>query len=121
MALPKLQYIQRFEVHENLVDYYQEFVMKLVEAHKKQGLTKSWTVYENTFKPIRDTREYIFIRELESWSDIDTLSAEQSLAKILIDAFGEKEGMQILQMGKKTIKKISTEVISRIDMMTLKQ
>lgn len=115
MVLPKLQYIQKFEVHESLMDYYQEFIIKLVAAHKKLGIQKSWTVYENTFKPILDTREFIFVRELESWSDIDKLSNEEPMPKILIDAYGEKEGIQLLQIGKKSIKKITTEVISKID------
>lgn len=117
--LPKLIYIQRFEIHENLVDAFTDFIMKLKEAHRNKEIENKWTVYENSFGSIEATREFIFMREMDSWIKMDDFANEDSLGKLLIDTFGQQQGLQILQVGKRAIKKITTEVISRVDYMSI--
>lgn len=119
MTLPKLLYIQTFQVHENFVHFYQQFVEKLVEAHKKMGNGDLWSVFENNFKKVGSVREFIFMREMDSWSNMDDLSKEAPLAKLLVSAYGEKEGLQYLELGRRAIRSYSTEVLSKLDNLSL--
>lgn len=115
MASSKLLYMQKVVVHLPMVDLYQQFLNKLVIAQKKNGTEQHWTVYEPTFSTIRNTKEFVFIREMDSWADIDIMEKEDPLAKLMMDHFGEKEGIQWLNVAQKAVKSITTSVLSKMD------
>ena len=98
MSLPNLQYIQTVEVHSDMVELYQQFIMKLISAQKAMNLDRSWIVYENPFAVSEKTRQFIFIRPLANWSSIDEISKEESLSSILNETYGEAEAIQ--QIGR---------------------
>jgi hypothetical protein len=112
--LPNLQYIQIVVVHAEMAEVYQQFLRKLISAHKSLGLDKNWTVYENSFSTIRDTREFIFTRALDNWAEIDAISVEDPLTKIMADVYGESDALQWMKVVQRAIKKITTKVYSKI-------
>lgn len=114
MNLPNLQYIQTVEVYADLVELYQQFIMKLISAQKAMKLEKSWIVYENPFAVTEKTREFIFIRPLDNWSEMDAISKEESLSSILKEIYGEQEAMQLLTVAQRAIKQTTTSVLSKV-------
>lgn len=119
MELPNLQYIQIVEVHSEMAEVYQQFLRKLITAHKTQKIAKKWTVYENSFVTIRNSREFIFIRGLESWSDFDIISKENPITKIMADVYGENDALHWMKIVQSAVKKITTFVYSKIADLTL--
>lgn len=115
VQLPKLQYIQTIEVHSNMAELYQQFLLKLTSAYKELGLDQSWSVYEDVFKPQRTTRSYIFIRPMTGWSDLDNISEEDGIAKIMAKAYGENEAMQWMKIVQQSVKEIKTTVYSKMN------
>ena len=115
MTSSKLLYIQKVVVHLPMVELYQQFLDKLVVAQKKNGNEQSWTVYEPTFTTIRNTREFVFIREMDSWAEIDEMEKEDPLAKIIMEYYGDKEGVQWLNIAQKAVKSVSTSVLSKME------
>ena len=98
-----------------MAELYHQFLLKLVDAHKKIGLEKPWSVYENVFGKVKGHREFIFIRELSNWSELDNISKEDPISKIMADAFGENEAMQWMSIVQKAVATIETNVLSKFD------
>ena len=98
-----------------MVDLYQQFLDKLVIAQRKNSTDLPYCIYEPTFNTVRNTKEFVFIREMESWSDIDKMEKEDPLAKIIMSHLGEKEGIQWLNIAQKAVKSISTSVLSKMN------
>lgn len=119
MTLPDLLYIQKILVHENFLESYQQFLRKLIAAHKNQNINKNWVVYEKPFGTVSNHREFIFIRSLNSWSDLDIISKEESMSQILSNAFGETEALQWLKIAQTSIMKITTEIYSKMKEISL--
>ncbi|MHA2252006.1 MAG: hypothetical protein ACXAD7_16705 [Candidatus Kariarchaeaceae archaeon] len=119
MALPNLQYIQKVEVHGELAEVYQQFLRKLISAHKTLRIKKNWIVYENSFSSIRKTREFIFIRGLKAWAEIDEISKEDPLTKIMVDVYGENDALKWMKVVQQAVKKITTLVYSKIPELSL--
>ena len=115
MSLPNLQYIQTIEVHSDMVELYQQFIMKLISAQKAMKLEKSWIVYENPFLESEKTRQFIFVRPLENWSEMDQISKEDSLSSILKEIYGETEAMQLLTIAQRSVKQTTTSVLSKLE------
>ena len=76
---------------------------KVVEAHKRQDVEKTWTVYENSFTKVDEVREFYIIREMQDWSKMEDIMSEEAIGKVLSDAFGESQGAQILATGQRVI------------------
>ncbi len=119
MTLPKLQYVQFVEVHGEMAEVYQQFLRKLISAYKSMNFSKKWVVYENSFCIVEDSREFIFIRELDAWSDLDGISKEDPLTKIMADVYGESDALQWMEIVRRAVKKISTCVYSKIPELSL--
>ncbi|MCH8908550.1 MAG: hypothetical protein IH840_15800 [Candidatus Heimdallarchaeota archaeon] len=113
MSLPNLQYIQTVEVYSDMAEVYQQFLRKMISAHKASGIKNKWTVYENTMGIVRTTREFIFIRALDNWAQLDEIAKEDPLTKIMLDIYGETDSLQWMKVAQKSVKKITTSVISR--------
>ncbi|MHA2032835.1 MAG: hypothetical protein ACW99Q_25995 [Candidatus Kariarchaeaceae archaeon] len=114
MSLPSFQYIQTVEVHSDMVELYQQFIIKLISAQKAMKLEKSWVVYENPFSENEKTRQFIFVRPLNNWSEMDEISKEDSLSSILKEIYGENEAIQLLTVAQRSIKQTTTSVLSKI-------
>ena len=111
---PKLFYIQNVKVHIEMAELYQQFLLRLGKAYEDIGIDKPWTVYENTFSKVSRHREFIFVRNLSKWSDIDEITEEQALSQILAQAYGENEAMKWMNVVQKAVKSIETQVLSRL-------
>ena len=114
MSLPNLQYIQTVEVHSDMVELYQQFIVKLISAQKAMKLEKSWVVYENPFSADEKSQNFIFVRPLEKWSEMDEISSEESLSTIMKEIYGEQEAMQWLTVAQRAIKQTTTTVLTKV-------
>lgn len=114
MSLPNLQYIQTVDVHLDMVELYQQFIVKLISAQKAMKLEKSWIVYENPFPTNEKIQQFTFIRPLNNWSEMDEISNEDSLSTILKEIYGEQEAIQWLTVAQRAIKQTVTSVLTKV-------
>ncbi len=114
MSLPNLQYIQTVEVHSDMAELYQQFIVKLISAQKAMKIEKSWIVYENPFSTNEKTQHFTFVRPMEKWSEMDEISNEDSLSTILKEIYGEQEAMQWLTVAQRAIKQTVTTVLTKV-------
>jgi len=112
--LPKLLYLQKVKIHIEMAELYQQFLLRLGKAYEDTGLDKPWSVYENTFGNVSKFREFIFMRHLNGWSDLDEISEEQTLSQILAKAYGENEAMKWMNVVQKSVRSIETQVLSHL-------
>ena len=110
--------MQTVKVHNSMVEMYQQFLLKLVKAYENLGIDRPWTVFEKVFGTVKDVRGFIFIRPLDTWAELDNISAEQGLSEIMAKNYSEQEAMQWMNIVQKSVKSIETQVISQLPQFT---
>ena len=115
MTSAKLLYIQTVKVYTEMVELYQQFLLKLTKAYSDLAIDRPWKVYENVFGEVSDFRDFIFIRGLDFWSELDQIATEDGISKIMAKVFGENETIRWMQVVQKAVKSIDTRVISTMD------